>query len=268
MAKLARWLDSVIDRAVEGAHGASVTETESRTLPTPSILAVEAVNGDVTVSGADRGDVRVTITKRGPSEAALEAASVTATGGDGDEPLELVVEHESGLRPSSGVAVDLDVAVPDDVRIARVTTKNGRIELEDAAATDDARLETKNGRVTAVNVDGRLSLRSTNGTVEARDVTAIDRATTSNGTVDVDLGTIRGETVVEATNGSVDVRVGPAAAADVTISTNVGSIDAPAIGERTVGIGVNRVDGTLGVGGPPLRIETKVGSITLTRSGE
>ena len=61
------------------------------------------------------------------------------------------------------------------------------------------------------------------------------------------------------------LQVGPAFDADISLATDIGSIDAPAIGESAGGLGSVEVAGTLGDGGPRLTVESDVGSIELTR---
>lgn len=295
MSRLATLVSTLVDSLPTASGDLAATETETRTYPAPSALSVSTKNGAVSVRGEDRDDAEVTATKRATDDATLDSVEVVASGG-GDEPLHLTAEYDDSLGRA---AVDFDVAVPREVPVESVATKNGRIELVDA--TGDARLESKNGavevtdhdgdvevdakngavnaegvtgdltvaatngRVSVEGLDGFLDAETKNGSIDARDLGGLDRAESKNGSVDVDVDAIVGDAVVTTKSGSVTVRAAPDLDADVTLSTTVGGIDAPAIGESAGGVGGSEVQGRLGDGGPLLFAESTVGSVELVR---
>lgn len=246
-------IESLTTTAIDGSY--SATETETRNYPRPAALSVETTNGNVTVSGEAREDVEVVVTKRGTDEEALQRARAVASGGD-DEPLTLRAEFDGS---ASNVAADFEVRLPADVPVESIQTKNGSVELLDA--TGDARLETLNGSVTAERVDGYLDLRTKNGGITAREVTGVDHAESANGGIELELDDLRTDASVETKSGSVTIRAGHGLDADVTLTTSLGSIDAPLLGGSSSGLGTLEVAGTVGEGGHQLRVGTKLGSI-------
>lgn len=252
-------IDSIVSTGLDGSY--SATETETRHFDTPSSLAVETTNGGVTVRGEDRDDVEVLITKRATDEQVLQRADVAASGGDG-EPLSLRTEYDG---PPGDVAVGFDIALPTDVPVASVRTKNGSVELYDA--TGDAELATENGAVTAERVDGYLDLRTKNGEITAREVTGVDRAESVNGSIELAFADLRTGASVGTKSGSVTVLAARSLDADVTLSTAMGSIDAPVLGESSSGLGKLLVSGTVGAGGHSLDVRTTLGSVEFRESG-
>lgn len=298
MSRLATLVSAFVDQVASGTGDLTATDTETRTYPAPAALSLETKNGAVSVRGEDRDDVRVTVTKRATDEATLDSVRVVASGGGegSDEPLALRAEYDDC---HGRAVVDLDVTVPRDVPVASVVTKNGTIEVEGATGdadlvtkngavevadhdgdvevnakngaidaadvTGDLAVAAKNGRVTVERLGGFLDTRTKNGSVEGRDVAGVDRAESKNGSIDLDVDAVRGDATVATKSGSISVRVGPALDADVMLATNMGSIDAPAIGASASGLGRVERRGTLGDGGPRLTVESEVGSIELTR---
>lgn len=257
MSQLTNLIQTAVETIVNASLDASysVTETETRTFPDPSSVSVETTNGSVTVRGEDRDDVEVVVTKRATDEDALRRTRVVASGGDGD-PLTLRTDYDGS---SNGTAVEFDVAVPTDVPVDRVETKNGSVELRDA--TGDAQLETVNGGITAERIDGYLDLRTKNGEITVRECTGVDRAESTNGGIELEVDDVRTDASVETKSGSVTVLAGPEFDADVRLSTSLGDIDAPALGQSSSGLGKLTVTGTLGEGGHRLRVRTKLGSV-------
>jgi DUF4097 and DUF4098 domain-containing protein YvlB len=295
VSRLATIVSAFVDQVSSGVGDLTAVDTETLTHSAPAALAVETRNGEISVRGEDRDDVRATVTKRATDDATLDSVRVVASGG-GDDPLALRVEHDD----SRGLAVvDVEVAVPRDVPLASAATKNGRVEVE--ATTGDADLVTKNGGIEIADHDGSVEVTAKNGSVEARDVTGdlavaaknggvavhglggsldartkngsvegrvsgLDRAESKSGSIDLDVAALRGDATVATKAGSIDLRVGPDLDADVTLATSTGSIDASAIGASASGLGSVERHGTLGDGGPRLTVESAVGSIEFRRS--
>lgn len=288
---VARITDLATDAADEFDLHYSITETKTLHLDRPDALVVDGENGDVSIQSAERDDVAVEVTRRADSQADIERIGVESSGG-GDAPLRLAVVREN----DTDGAVDLSITVPEGVPVERVVTVNGRIEatgvevahaetdngsveLSDVTtetvetrngsvtltdATGDARIETRNGSITAERVDGFLDLSTANGSVTLRDVTGVDGIETNAGSIDAEVASIRGDTTIQSRVGSVDVRAGPDLDADVTLTTNLGRIDAPAFDADGAGAGKVATDGVLGDGGDggdDLRVETRLGKI-------
>ena len=179
----------------------------------------------------------------------------------------VVVEHADGVTicavyPSSGsepnecapgdggrnrsrnndVKVEFDVYVPAGVQFAgRIV--NGAIRADDLTA--DVRARTVNGSVRLSTSQG-ASAKTVNGSITA-----------SFGKISWD-----GEAVFETVNGSIRLEVPDQINADLEIQTTSGRIttDVPVTTTRATR---RRLEGTLGEGGPDLRLGTVNGSITL-----
>lgn len=246
---------SFIGKLVASLSGDSVEQTNAETYPRPMSLAVRNVNGPVSITGTDREDVEVRYTKRGPSRSALDRVSVETSVDDADG-LRIAVDD-----PDSGrTAVDLEIAVPRRLALKAIRTANGAIDVRGTAG--DAALETKNGRIAVADHEGYVDARTNNGAIDLTDVSGIDHVETTNGNVRADVRSIRTDAAIETTAGGIDVRIG-SIDADVVIETNVGSIDAPLVGATSSTIGRTVVEGTVGDGGPTLRLANTVGSIRL-----
>jgi hypothetical protein len=196
----------------------TATTEETYALSGANALRVHNENGSVAIDGADRDDVAVLARTRATNQAGLEDVRLAATRADGS--LDLTVEHDRGplswLR--AGPRMDLEVAVPADLRVERVETVNGDVEAEGIAG--GLRAETTNGDVTLTDVRGDVTATTTNGGVTLTDVRGDVAAETTNG--DISIVGIRGDVTAETTNGDVS-------ATDVTgrveADTTNGSVD-------------------------------------------
>jgi DUF4097 and DUF4098 domain-containing protein YvlB len=231
-----------------------VSETTTETHPVPDTLMVDAVNGSVTVSMSERDDVRLTYTKRGQTAGELDDVKVhTVTEARN---MEVTVSYPD----SSGVSVDIELEVPDQVSVSQISTTNGKIDLEDIAG--DPQLRTRNGQITVEGCDGYVDAKTTNGSIEIRETTGVDHVETVNGAISIELRSMRQDTVIESSSGKIDVQAGTVDA-DVVITTKVGSIDAPLLDKHSSAIGHVKVDGTLGSGGNTLRLSNSLGKVRL-----
>jgi hypothetical protein len=253
---LADLLQKFTEWAVEYGDSYDETATETATLPRPASLSVEATNGRVSIRGEQRSDVAVEVTKHAKRRSDLEKVGLAAKGGDGD-PLTLRATYDG--VDGGDVRVDFDVAIPADVSVDGVETKSGTIEVTDA--TGDATLQTAAGSITAERVDGFLDLRTEAGTITARDVTGIDRARSATGKVDVDLNAVRQDATVESEVGKVAITAGPDLDADVRLTSDLGSVDAPTLGLEGGSLTGGSVEGRLGAGTHDLSVSTSVGAI-------
>lgn len=175
------------------------TTQERYVLDGVSALRLDNDNGSITVRGEERSDVALTGRKRAVSEDDLDTVRVEATR-TGDA-LTLAVEHDGGhvfrLRP--GPVMDLEVTVPEDLAIQRIETVNGGIEV--VGVQGDVTVETVNGRVDVSDVQGGVTAETTNGGVSLTDVRGDVAVRTTNGAVS--LVGIHGDVTAETTNGDI-----------------------------------------------------------------
>ena len=217
-------------------------------------LEIKGINGELNAMPSDGSTIQVTATRSGfrsdPNEVEIvvveHAEGVTICAvypTSGDQPNECAPGN--GGRNSTrnnDVKVTFDVLVPAGVRFA------GRMVNASIRAADLA------GDVRAQTVNGSVRLSTSQGAW----------AKTVNGSIRAAFGgtSLNGEATFETVNGSVTVAVPETTNADVEIRTSNGRITLN-MPVDTTRLSRRRVEGTLGEGGPDLRLKTVNGSITL-----
>jgi DUF4097 and DUF4098 domain-containing protein YvlB len=223
-------------------------------------LAVETENGDVSLEPGDGERVDVEATKRTSGDSdTLDRIRVVSDRSDGT--LTLRVDR-SEVSPGVTVSVDLDVAVPSSLSVARAETTNG--EVTASGVGGDGTYRTENGDVHVENVDGYLTFRSTNGDVVARDVTGVDDATSTNGDVDLAFSDLRTDTSCASTNGDVTISIPETVDAAVDLATTNGAVTVEGLSLSDRSNGTGSVTGTLGDGTHGLSARTTNGDVTLS----
>ncbi len=230
-----------------GGSRARVCEVRELTLPRTEKLSVAAgPNGSILVTGDNRRDVsvraRVQAWARDEAEAQRMARAV-------------VIRSDGVLRaegPSqegrSGWSVSYEVLAPRQM---------------------DLSLETNNGGITVTDVRGELVLETANGGISLDGVAGNVRGRTTNGGVDATLtgDTWDGEGLeLKTTNGGVRLRVPDDYSARLETSTVNGGVDID-FPVTVQGLVNNRreIRGTIGSGGPPLRVATTNGGVQIRR---
>jgi hypothetical protein len=208
----------------------SVTASETSTVlfPAHGILALDvaSANGAITVRGeADLQTASLTVTKRSRGDTLKEAQDRV---GRIRVHAELVAselrgayrgaEQEEDVRRYSGV--DFDVVVPAGCHVT-VNTSNGEIEV--VAVQGTTTLETSNGAVEVRAAKGSLSINTSNGRIAVVDFEGDIRADTSNGEIWIDRAA--GLIDAETSNGAVYYAGRPAANAANRLRTSNGLIE-------------------------------------------
>jgi len=136
-----------------------------------------------------------------------------------------------------------------------------------APAKTDLRLSSTNGGLDVEGIRGRLELETTNGGISLQAVAGDVRAETTNGGITVDLEGRRWDgTGLDArtTNGGVKLLVPDGFNADLEAATTNGGMDFEF--PVTISGRLNRrISTKLGDGGPPIRLETTNGGVTVRR---
>ena len=209
-----------------------------------------------------------------PAKGDLESVRLEATR-DGDR-LELAVDRDTGfLRFGPDPMMDLEIAVPEELEIDRVETRNGGLEVSEVGGGPT--LETRNGAIDAVDVDDDLAVETRNGDVEidgvAGDLTvdarngaitaeAVDGALsigTRNG--EVEVGDVRGDVDVETRNGDVDIAA-PSSDLALDVETDGGDVTLEGIDGVDVE-GSESFRTTVGDGSRRLEVTTRNGDVTV-----
>ena len=111
------------------------------------------------------------------------------------------------------------------VEISLNPASNGDLELKVPVASS-ALVSTVNGKVEVNGLTGELELHNTNGRIVARDVSGPVSASTVNGVVEVELSAspARSDMAFSTLNGDVDVTLPEGYGADLTLSSDNGTI--------------------------------------------
>jgi hypothetical protein len=214
----------------------------------PAKLDVSLVNGSVQIVGA-RVDV-VTI----------------ALDDDGEK------SNDSGMKNVSKALRALKLSQKGNrVEISVNPSTDAEIELEVPLASS-AKVSTVNGKIEVRGLTGELELHNTTGRIVANEVSGPVSASTVNGRVVAELSATpaREEMAFSTLNGDVDVTLPEGFGADLTLSSDNGSIYSDF--ELVVGAGEQppsrrrvgkKVNGRINGGGPMMMLRTFNGDIML-----
>jgi Toastrack DUF4097 len=262
----------------------------SKQLAAGATLVIRNPSGPITVRQATGSRVEINAVKRlrGRARASDIAFDVRETG-DQVEVCALFGDQEScrdrGSRGSDNVrgSVEFTVLLPPSARL-RVATGNGAIGIERAGS--DVSAATGNGEINIGQTTGRVDASTGNGDVQIAGANGPVNVSTGNGRISVQ--TARGSVDASTGNGDVDVSIKSLPIdGDMKFSTGSGGIHIGLPSEfngrvdATTGSGtlrsefeiaiVGRLDahhvrGTIGSGGPLLRLVTGSGMIELRKN--
>jgi hypothetical protein len=145
------------------------------------------------------------------------------------------------------VAVRFTVKLPRGVHLD-VSTVNGQLAIE--GASEGIQASTVNGRVVLHAIGGPIKAETVNGSVETR----------------LDVVT-RGDVEIETVNGSVTAIVPAKLNAVLDAQTVNGRVQTELPVQMIGKISPRHVHGTMGLGGPNLKLTTVNGSITIKQAG-
>jgi len=261
-------------------------------------LSVETFNGSIEISGWDQNTVDISGTKYGPTQEAADNLNVGIDNTPGD--ISIRVARPSDWHGNLGAR--FAIKVPRKALLDRIVTTNGAIRTLDG--TGPSRMKTSNGAIHIEGLNGRVDAQTSNGSIDLTDIAgdatvhtsngrihvegvqgALD-ATTSNGGVTADLEHVDRPVRVGTSNGGVDLTLPASYTSEIRVNTsNAGitlhlpaQINAHVVARttnssvstdfevRTVGeLSKNRLDGTIGSGGPLIDLNTSNCGIRLLR---
>lgn len=204
-------------------------------------------NGSIRIEGWDGREVRVEArvsarsrNDRAASELAEEVEIRTAPG--------RIESDGPRTRGRESWSVDYRIQVPRGTHLELEST-NGSVAVSDVRGEVDAR--TTNGSIRLEDVEGAIRARSTNGAIQASFA-----RNAAGPTRDMELRT---------TNGSVTLALPEGLGARLDARTTNGGIttDFPILVEGRIG---RRLSGTIGEGGPEIRLATTNGAIRIRRN--
>ena len=231
----------------DGDWGERYCEIVERTIQPGGQIRVDAhPNGGVAVLGWDRNEIslRAKITAHARTEEAAESlGKQVRINGSGTN----ISAYGPESRRREWWSVSFELRVP----------KNS-----------DLWVRTENGGIDVAEVRGSIDLETVNGGLDLRSLAGDVRAETTNGGVSVELNGKqwdgRGLTV-RTTNGGVDLAVPPDYSASLETGTVNGGLDID-FPVRVQGRITKRITTQLGGGGPPIRVTTTNGGVTVRRS--
>ena len=242
------WLEDCLD---DSERGRLVAFCEVRVSDAPTaggpVRVDPGANGGVSIVGWEesRVEVHARITARARTEAEAEQ-----------------------LASEVGVSVD-DVIGADGPSNER--SRNWSVSfLVYVPAASDAELEVVNGPLSVTGVSGRMRLEAQNGPIRLRDVGGDVVARAQNGPLSVELSGSRWDGAgldAETVNGPVTLTVPSGYDADLETGTVNGPFTSDIPITMTIRGRVGRpFSGTLGDGGPPIRVVTVNGPVRIRGS--
>ena len=240
-----RWGPSCRDDDDNG-WGERFCTVEGRTLRAGGVIRVDAhPNGGVTVVGWDRTEIGL-------------KARVQARARDSERAEELARAVRLNV---TGTEISVDGPRTRD-RESWWVTFELRVPRE-----SDVWVRAQNGGIEVADVRGVLDLGTVNGGLELRGVGGDVNAETTNGGVTVELEGAKwdgGGLTVRTVNGGVDLAIPARYSALLEAGTVNGGIDFQ-FPVEVRGRLSRRLTTTLGAGGPPIRVSTTNGGLTIRR---
>lgn len=244
---------------LESLFGGQQTRSDERTydVDPETELQVRNQNGAVTVEGFDGDELELELEVRGPTEASLDAVSVTGSQ-DGDSfDVETVYDDSGNER----AGIELTMHVPEGVRVTRAQTTNGDLYVADVAGGGE--FASQNGDVDVRNLAGPVDVQTTNGDLTVENVETFGGAVTTQGNVDVDVPALAGDATVHTENGNIDAAIAPDLDAAVSATTTNGVVELDGLDLESAETTQTSATGTLGEGTLDLSFETTNGDVTL-----
>lgn len=217
-------------------------------LPAGGSVAVENIQGDVSVEGWDRAEVEVTAAKTGAGEGdhLNDVRVVTEVG-----PRSLIVKTIYPAHLKGPVRVNYRLRVPRQVRLSSLRTLEGNIVVREVEGSVDAR--TLSGNIEQMNVTGRVVARALAGNIYVS-LRALPATTAP--------------LLLDTVNGNVTLLLPPRSNADLELRTVSGTIE----GNYAFQISSTPGDTTrrtrLGLGGVTISLSTVRGSIRVAEQDD
>jgi hypothetical protein len=262
-------------------------EVVHKTLPAAGItkLSVSHVNGNVSVQPWDKPEIHVQAKKRvrhSSQETAEQYARqieiAVETKGDALEVRTVMpkpqgdrgwVEWFFGLdwlfeRRVREASVSYEISTPPRMDTKLVST-NGRVQI--GAIEGRADLHTTNGAVHAEGTQGVLKAHTTNGAISLVQVAGGCNAVTTNGNITAELLSLGSQGCeLHTTNGAIHISLPENVRADLEASTTNGNVTSALPLSVQGKISKQGMEGKINGGGPPLKLRTTNGSITIEKS--
>ncbi len=222
------------------------TWTRSYPISASGTLVITNTNGRVDVRAADTPTIEVTV------ERVIRAGNET-TANEQLKAFEIKEEISADRVSLDSSSRGLQISVS---RNAHYTVK--------VPAGVAVTIETSNADVEVHGLAGAFSASASNGRIRGYDLTGGARASTSNGVIELTMaGLAEPGVTAETTNGQVTITLPRDSNADVSARVTNGAISHDNLDLQVIESSRRRLDGRLGSGGVPVRIETTNGAVRL-----
>ena len=242
---------TTIGSAACGLHiGTGIEARESWTktyaVKPDATLSVRESNGKILVTAGDGDKIEVTATKistamtEDAAKADLKQFTIAETVTD------RLVELDSSTRSLQVVLhgsrrVDYDIKVPKSLNVT-IRTSNGEVKVQD--------------------VGGTLTIEATNGDIEASGLNGGADVTAINGRVNLGLAKVNDAGVrCKTTNGEIFLAIPSASRATIAARVLHGDIRTENLPIQKTDESRQRLNATIGGGGPEIRLETTNGEV-------
>jgi DUF4097 and DUF4098 domain-containing protein YvlB len=234
--------------------------TKTYPLAPDGTFRLENTNGIVRVTTWEKPEVEIKAVKSASRESDLEKLEIKISA----DPQAVSIDTIYPRRPFLRAKVTYDIRVPEGIKLDRVRTTNGNIEL--TGRYSDVKAGTTNGDVRLDSVVGALDLSTTNGSIKAQDVLGRVKADTTNGGITLGIREIKEAIDASTTNGSITLKIQGDLNADLSARTTNGRVntDFPITVQGNIG-SKRRIEGRIGSGGPAIALHTTNGSIHITK---
>jgi Toastrack DUF4097 len=246
-----------------------IEETFKKNVPAGSatLLSVENRNGSIEISTWDKDEIGITAYKKVRADGRDQAAElmeqlkiVIETHNDEIEVYTEFPDKRNGKNRSSGFfswllgdSWNVSYSVSYEIKVPQKFDVNAR---------------STNGRVEAVDCNGRIRLETTNGKIVANNISGSMRCNTTNGSINASLvSVIKNEEMnFSSTNGSITLYLPEDIDADIKARTTNGSIHCDLNVTEQLSHSKKSFDAVVNNGGIYIYLKTTNGSINIRES--
>jgi hypothetical protein len=271
-------------------------------LPAGGRLSLESFNGSVEIYGWDKNEVEINGSKYANRKELLDEIRIEIV--PAADSVQIRTLRPRDYRRGGNMGAKYRIHVPKKVRLERIETSNGPVRVESVEGEGrlrtsngpvrllqyhgDVEVNTSNGPIELEDFIGGARMTTSNGPIRAKGVRGFFEATTSNGPIEASVarleanrplrvktsnGPVRlrvddlnnNDVIAQSSNGSVTLRLPQSTNARVKAATSNGSVSSEIPLNGVTLQSKNRLEGTLGTGGPLLDLTTSNSSITIAR---
>jgi len=230
--------------------GVEAKDTWTRTYKVKEGATVELrePNGRIRVEAGDGSEVTINATKvaKGPSEEAAKAALADMAIKEVATADRVEIDSTSS---SSGINFRLSKHVDYDVKMPR---------------TGQLTIKSTNGEIKVIAIAGLVKIEATNGDIELSGMEKGVDVDAVNGRVQVEMASVGdGGVRCKTTNGEIILTVPASAKATIAARVTNGEVRTENLTVQSTESSHRRLDGTIGGGGPEIRLDTMNGEIRI-----